>query len=318
MSGAGQGSSNYLAAWRDAWNRFWFTPRAVDTLALTRILVGAMVLYTHAVWTLELPAFFSAKGMLPKEYRQMLVDGTNYAWSHFDWSDSTAWLWGSHAVALLVMLLFTLGAWTRWTGWLTYLFVVSYANRSIGAQFGLDQLNAMLCLYLALSHCGRKWSLDQWWSRGRKGSAGETPTVMNNIATRLIQIHMCIIYLFAGLGKLQGNYWWNGEAIWGALASYEYQTLDLTWLAHAMWLVNILTLATVVWEVGYPCLVWPRLTRPIMLAMAVAVHLGIGVAMGMMTFGLIMIYGNLAFVEPRTIRRWMARIVPTGAAAGRG
>lgn len=317
MSGAGQGVGAFFMAWRDAWNRFWFTPRAVDTLALMRILVGSMVLYTHAVWTLELPAFFSADGMLPTEYRQMLTAETSYAWSHFDWSDSVAWLWGSHAVALLVMALFTLGVWTRWTAWLTYLFVVSYANRSIGAQFGLDQLNAMLCLYLALSHCGRKWSLDHWWSCGRGKQSDESATVMNNIATRLIQIHMCIIYLFAGLGKLQGNYWWNGEAIWGALASYEYQTLDLTWLAHAMWLVNVLTLATVVWEVGYAGLVWPRLTRPIILGMAVAVHLGIGVAMGMMTFGLIMIYGNLAFIEPATIQRWAGRILPSGSTANR-
>lgn len=114
---------------------------------------------------------------------------------------------------------------------------------------------------------------------------------------------MCLVYLFAGLGKLQGETWWNGQAIWYSLASYEYQTLDVTWLANHMWLVSLMTLLTVAWEVSYAALVWPRLTRPLVLLMAIPLHLGIGVCMGMMTFGLIMLIGNLAFVSPVLIRR---------------
>jgi hypothetical protein len=39
--------------------------------------------------------------------------------------------------------------------------------------------------------------------------------------------------------------------------------------------------------------------------MAVMVHLGIAVAYGMPTFGLVMLIGNLAFVSPETVRRWV-------------
>ncbi len=159
--------------------------------------------------------------------------------------------------------------------------------------------------------------MDRWWlirnggERAGQGSGPALSRLMNppsqkdtisNIAIRLIQVHMCLVYLFAGLGKLQGDSWWNGEAIWGAIASYEYQTLDLTWIAGHMWLVNVLTLITLAWEVSYAFLIWPRLTRPIYLLIAVVVHLGIGLAMGMLTFGLIMIYGNLAFVRPEFLR----------------
>ena len=133
------------------------------------------------------------------------------------------------------------------------------------------------------------------------------PDVATNIAIRLIQLHMCIIYLFAGLGKLQGETWWNGQALWYAFASYQYQTVDMTWMVNHMWLINLLTLATIVWEVGYVTLVWFRLTRPWMIGMAILVHLGIGICMGLMTFALIMIIGNLAFVSPRWIRRVLGR-----------
>lgn len=301
MSSAAAILSGYGQLWVAFWNRFWFERRAVDTLAVMRILVGSMLFYTHLVWTIELPTFFSSSGVFLSEYRGLFQWEPSYRWSHFEWFSSPAWLWCSHFAGLAVLLMFMLGWLTRITAVLSFLLVVSYANRATGAQFGLDQINAFLCLYLAVSDCGRAYSIDAWWS-SRQGRGLVDSTVMNNIATRLIQLHLCIVYLFAGLGKLQGAYWWNGEAIWGALDSYEYQSIDMTWIAEHMWLVNLLTLTAVAWEVTYPFLIWPRLTRPIFLVMAVAVHLGIGFCMGMLTFGLIMIYANLAFIDPRFLR----------------
>jgi len=192
--------------------------------------------------------------------------------------------------------MFAVGFFTTATSVLSFLLVVSYANRASGMLFGLDQINAFLTMYLAISHCGAKYSIDSWLGIGQ--GRGVSHSVFNNIATRLIQLHMCIVYLFAGAGKLAGATWWNGEAIWGTLASYEYQTLDLTWIAGALWLVNLLTYATVAWEISYPFLVWPRLTRPLVLAAAAVTHTFIGVAMGMITFGMIMLVGNLSFLPP--------------------
>ena len=64
-----------------------------------------------------------------------------------------------------------------------------------------------------------------------------------------------------------------------------------------------MTHLTVFWELSYCALVWPRLTRPWVLLMAVFVHGGIVFALGMPTFGLVMLIGNLAFVSPKTVRK---------------
>jgi hypothetical protein len=56
------------------------------------------------------------------------------------------------------------------------------------------------------------------------------------------------------------------------------------------------------WETFYCFLVWPRLTRPIALGMAVLIHGGIALFMGMVTFGVAMIFANLAFVPPETTK----------------
>lgn len=291
---------NKLSAWfnslSNAWATFWFTPRDGKTLGLIRLLTGLIVFYTHLVWTPLLHRFLGGDGMLPASYRRDFFESGTFAWSHFDWVASPEILMGIHVFALIVMLMFTLGFWTRITGIATALFVISYANRATGALFGLDQIAAFLTLYLAISNCGDSFSLAR---RVGIGNEAIRSSVRNNIAIRLMQIHLCIVYLFAGLGKCQGETWWNGEAIWGAIASFEYQTIDMTWMADHMWLVGVITLVTLVFEVGYAALIWNRLTRPAMLLLAIPLHLGIGLCMGMLEFGLIMLIANLAFVELR-------------------
>jgi hypothetical protein len=285
----------FVTSWSEAFNQFWFTPRNPNVLGLIRLLTGLIAFYSIAVWTLELSAFFAADGMLPAEYRAAL--GGWAAWSHLDWfATSSTGLMVVHVVGLVIVAMFAAGFQTRVTSVLTALLVISYGNRSIGAGFGLDQIVSFLCLSCAIGESGGTFSVDRWLanSKDRVVAAASTST---NIAIRLIQIHMCIVYFFAAIGKLQGETWWTGEAVWLAMASYEYQQVEMTWLANYLPLVSAMTLVSLFWELFYSALIWPKLTRPIMLAMAVPLHLGIGLCMGMMEFGLIMLVGNLAFVS---------------------
>ncbi len=137
------------------------------------------------------------------------------------------------------------------------------------------------------------------------------PSTSANLAIRLVQLHMCVIYFFAGLGKLHGESWWMGDALWGAVANLEYQSLDMTWLAAWPLTVAVLTQVTVYWELFFCAAIWPRLLRPLVLALAVPLHLGIAFCMGMITFGLVMLIGCVSFVPP-----WLVRRVLCGAAAG--
>ncbi len=264
-----------------------------------------MLFYTHAVWSWDLVGFFGAEGRLPASFAQRM-HGTAFAWSHL-YSVQSPWLlWIVHFAALGILAMFALGLWTRWTSILAFLVTVSYAHRAIGALFGLDQINGFLALYLAVGPSGDLCSIDRWLQR-RQGRDDPGPSVTANLAIRLIQVHMCVVYLFAGLGKLLGPSWWAGTALWGAFANFEYQTLDMTWVAWHPILVNLITQVILFWEISYAALVWPRLTRPLVLALAIPLHLGIAICMGMITFGLIMLVGNMAFLPPSLTRRVLVR-----------
>jgi hypothetical protein len=295
-----------------AWNEFWFTPENPSTYSAIRVLAGAMLLYTHLVWTCDLEAFFGQHGWLPPSLMQELdrpPDAANvpvrWNWSYFNQIDSPALLWTVHVAALVVFFLLTIGLFSRTMAVLAFIATVSYSNRiTPGAFFGLDTINSMLSMYLIVGPCGARYSLDRLWRIRRGAPAEPPPSVAANIGIRLIQLHMCVIYLFSGIGKVRGDEWWNGSAAWISLANTEYQTWDMTWIGDHLYLINFLTLTTVFWELSYAALIWPRLTRPWMLLLAVFVHVGIIFALGMPTFGLVMLIGNLAFVSPWTVQKF--------------
>ena len=309
----------------DGWNRFWFTPADPATLGLIRLLAGAMIFYTHLVWTLDLEGFMGPQSRISPAFARGFHN-SDWAWSHLFWIESPAVLWTVHILALIALAMFMLGLFTRITSVLALLIVVAYAHRVPGALFGLDQINGLLALYLMIGPSGAAYSLDNLLrrrgtrdeGRGTRDADFRAPHpaplaprfTSANIAIRLIQVHMCIVYLFAGFGKLLGESWWAGTAMWGALGNYEYQSLDMTWLAAWPLVINFLSHLTIVWECSYCVFVWPRLTRSIVIALAVPLHLGIAFCMGMITFGLIMLVGNLAFVSPNLVRAVIDPLLP--------
>lgn len=296
----------------EGWDRFWFTAIDPATLGIIRILSGTMLFYTHLVWSIDLWGFMGDNGRFSPELVSRFHDHSPFAWSYLPWIDhSEALLWGVHLLGLVVILLHTCGLWSRWTSILAFIVAVSYVHRAPGALFGLDQINVMLAMYLMLGGAGGAYSLDRWLAERRRHpkSPPLPPTsVIANISIRLIQLHMCVIYLFAGTGKLLGDTWWDGTAMWGAVANSEYQSLDMTWLAPFPLLISLLTQISLAWEISYCVLVWPRLTRPLVIALAIPLHLGIAIAMGMITFGLVMLIANMAFISPWIIRELECQI----------
>ncbi|MEM6798338.1 MAG: HTTM domain-containing protein [Planctomycetota bacterium] len=318
MKGLLRGLIEYCRGVWDAWDAFLFTPTDPATLCLIRVLAGAMLLYTHAIWTNDLGGFFGSEGYLPQEvidasHQARFVDPENPRWtfSYFDYLSEGWLLWLVHSANLVVFFCLMIGLFSRTMAVIACMAALSYATRvTPGAFFGLDKINCLLALYLTLGPCGARYSIDRLWALRRQAKRGgappmETPpSISANVAIRLIQMHMCVVYLFSGLGKLQGIRWWDGSATWFAIASTEYRSLDMTWLAGWIPLVEFLTHATIALELFYCCLVWNRWTRPWVLLGAISMHAFIGGAMGMITFALVMIFGNLAFFRPVTVRRF--------------
>mgnify|MGYP006261706513 FL=1 len=98
----------------------------------------------------------------------------------------------------MIFLSFMVGFKTRWTGILSFLITVAYINRTVHGLFGLDQINGFLAFYLAIGPSGAAYSVDRWL-KSRKSNTHLViqKSVGANVSTRLIQLHMCIVYLLS-------------------------------------------------------------------------------------------------------------------------
>jgi hypothetical protein len=334
------------------WNRFWFAPADPTTLGLIRVCCGVLVLYVHLVYTAHLQGFFGANGWIDLRSANNIRHRTTYfappsGWQNNDRADQadgpagtmvgrgqTVWsIWFHvtdprtmtlvHGGILVVMVMFTLGLWTRVTAVLTWLAVLSYLHRAPLALFGLDTVMNVVLIYLMIGPSGAALSLDRllvrYFRRGQSAGAPE-PSEPANLAIRLMQIHLCIIYLASGLSKLQGAAWWNGTAIWGTMVDYELSLVRYAWYADALrfvvqhrWLGELVitggTLFTLVLEIGFPFVVWHRRLRWPMIVGALSLHAGIAVIMGLTAFSFIMMTLVLSFVPPADLRTGAIRVI---------
>ena len=316
----GQGATAASPGWVRSWDRFWFTPADAYPLAMVRIGTGLLLAWASFVWLLDIEAFFGPGGWLPS-HEVWRMNDQPWQWSWYFATSSSAVRMALGILTMIAGLTLAAGMATRLSAVVAFAGLVSAANRAPLNVFGLDDTLGMLLISLVIGPAGACLSIDRWL-QGRlfgSGRGGQQPgqggplqsgSVSANVALRLLQCHLCVVYFFSGAGKLLGASWWEGTALWGAAANGQYRTLDLTWMADMPLLINALTLTTLFWEVAYAAIVWPRLTRPCAIGMGVAVHLGIGLAMGMMEFGLAMIVANMAFVPASTWRRWTAAIGP--------
>lgn len=294
MSRTADRQESWAAAWVSGWDRFWFTPSDPLLLAVLRIAAGGLLAWSSLVWLLDAEGFFGPTAwQAPGNVWRMNDQPWHWSWYFAAGGSGNVTLLA--LVSLVAAVLLTVGLATPLAAVVALAGYVSAVNRAPLNAFGFDDAVGLMLLPLAIGPAAARLSLDRLlWPR----AAAAGPRVSATVALRLIQLHLCVLYFFSGAGKLFGASWWEGTALWGAVANSQYRTLDLTFLAWHPLLVNALTLGTLFWEISYPALVWPRLTRPLVLAMAVFVHLGIGLAMGMMEFGLAMIVANLAFLPP--------------------
>lgn len=288
---------------REAWDRFWFVDSPTTMLDIARIGIGSAMLIHYSLAIPFLLLFWGDDGLMSRA--QILGDLEPWTYSvHFYFTAPWQWM-VFHAVFLLGCAAFAAGWRTAWVKWIVLIGQISYASRNPIIAYGVDKILASLLLILCVAPVGRALSLDRVRAvraAKRANLQADLPRYSSPWAgacTRLMQIQMAVLFFYSGIGKIRGDDWWDGDAIWQLFVTHEYYNFPmLQILAHHYWLGNIATYATILIEVAFPFLIWLPRIRPYALAAAIFLHSQFALLMGLFYFSFVMIMGHMSFLRP--------------------
>ena len=290
---------------------FLEAPIPVAPLGFFRVAMAAFVLVQGALWYKDWLLFFGSDGWLQWEISNSLTVGWSLHLAQIHavlgprlgfTPDQTAmaFYWVYMASAVGVLLGYRTRVWTILACLCHYVIM----NTISTFVYGVDVFLQIALFYLAVMPVEKAWSLDAWLKR-----VSVEPTWVTSLSMRVLQIHICLVYMSSGFEKLRSSAWWDGNVLWRSLVQPDFRQFDLHWIAQHPWLPIALAWFTIVVESGYFVAVWVPRLRVIWLAAIIGLHLGIGMFLGLWLFGIMMILLSLSafgYAALDDVKAWLA------------
>lgn len=192
-----------------------------------------------------------------------------------------------------------------------------------------DNIFRILLIYLCFADLSGRWSLDarRRVSRARSLSRRLLPdvparvrrdarlfgTLVHNLAVLAVGVQICIIYVASALYKVQGESWQDGTAVYYPMQVGQYRPWPMLndLLSSNSFGVLVVSYFSVFIQLFFPLMLLRRATRVVAILGVLAMHMGIGLIMGLPFFSLFIMAGDQVFIRDRTyaaisgqVRRW--------------
>ncbi|WP_442574535.1 HTTM domain-containing protein [Microbacterium sp. F51-2R] len=226
----------------------------------------------------------------------------------------------SYGILVALALLFLAGFASRVVTPLLLLFWIALSTNCVFLTNGGDVVIRLALLFCIFANLSRHWSIDAWWCR-RRGVASVYPIAVtrripdwltataHNTAVILCGYQVVLIYVNSGIFKLMGKEWVEGSALYYALNLDVFRVFpvlsDIAWqitpfVAVGSWIS--------IWaQLLFPVLILWRPTRYAALLVIMAMHLGIGLLLGLWPFSLAMMALDLVFIRDSSWERAFER-----------
>lgn len=213
--------------------------------------------------------------------------------------------WAWYVVTIALVIAFVLGWRTRFITPLLFIAYTAINAQNTPIADGGNYFIRIMLIYLILVDVSRRWSLDSRRRAAKKSVETQVGSVLHNIGLCMVVAQVCLVYLEAGLYKVQGTLWQNGTAVYYPLQSEAYGVFPpladlLTYFALPVFIV---TYVSVLAQIAFPFLLFNKITRRVALILMLGMHLGIALLMGLPFFSGIMASADAVLVSGAT---WVA------------
>lgn len=177
-------------------------------------------------------------------------------------------------------------------------FLWSIYGRNQQIMDGGDNLAAILVLLLIFVITDAHYSPMARWRQQRmrthfSPSRPRLTVLVHNAAVFLVTFQVAILYFCAGAWKLSGGLWEDGTAMYYVNHATDFRFLSLGWLVANSMTTTIITYFAIVANLAFPFGLLTKRMRIATVSMAMTMHLGIIMVMGLTGFGITMIGADL-------------------------
>ena len=303
-----------FVSYREGWRRLWLRTEDPRTMGAFRIAFGLCAMCNvNGLWEL-FEYLFTDEGLFITDVARQVfareqfkgfgngLDGDPYGFfglaGFWQWLkgpkysllffNSTPSFFWAHLVAFeVVMVMFIVGLWTKYTKWIAWFLFHSIILRNTVYWEGTENVYRCFFFYVCLSKCGYAYSVDNWLrcrrlrgqrklsEPGRPGDGAGAPpdeehpgglaAVYRLIPAwpRLFVILQCAaLYCYTGVVK-NGTVWWKGDAFYYALNLDHFYRIPPQWLSSVFG-TNLFRLNSHVvhfWESFFPIAVFGLIVR---------------------------------------------------------
>jgi hypothetical protein len=291
-------------------NRF-LKPTSAAPLAFFRIAIASLGLI-QGLWLVgNINLLYGVDGLVPWSLSKEIVS----PWMpQLSWLQPLAvatgtgpdiWVYILMGLYMLSLLGLLLGNYTRSSAVIAWAVQFMFINTGFMAAYGVETFMHIALFYCILMPVGSMFSIDALVKPVMRNSE------WNTLSIRVLQLHLCLVYIASGAEKAMGAQWWNGEAIWQTLMQGQFARFDMHWMAQYPLLAKCIGWSTLIIETGYPLYIFWSRTRPFGYCAVVLLHISIAVFMGLQLFSAIMIiFNTAAFGWPYIRQVYMSLMSP--------
>lgn len=278
---------------QDIWNRIFFDKKPAEGIAIFRILLGLLALFTFFQDTLRLEDFWG-----PYAIQSVETGLKNYhfptlnIFQYFKLTYSI--LYSLIAVQFLSLICLILGFKTRFFSILAFVLLVSFQQRNINMLSSADLLLRIMFFIMMFAPIANVLSLDSLLAK-KKGKP--LPKDVSPWAHRLIQIQIAVVYISTIIAKSKGETWLDGSAVYYSTRLIDLTRFPVPFLLDWKWFLTLSTWLTLLIELSLGTLIFIKEFKKPLIVLGIIFHLGIEYMMTIPTFEILMIFGLLTMFE---------------------
>ena len=206
-------------------------------------------------------------------------------------SISNYYMW--FIIPYILVLLLNIAGIGRWiTALLLFVMLYTLQRMNMLIVNGGGLMARLILLYLVFANSYQYFVLIK--QKPLKEQQRKIVNLLSNLAALSIMLHLCLAYFSSGIVKILDTYWQRGEAVYYVLQMERFvgTPFNSVILQHP-WIDITATYTVLLFELGFPILIWIKKLRKPLLVIGIIFHLSIYIFLMIYAFQIVflLIYG---------------------------